>query len=48
MEIETKAIHSGYSPDPTTKAVAVPIYQTTAYAFTCSTWRYSATSTRAS
>jgi O-acetylhomoserine (thiol)-lyase len=33
MEIETKAVHSGYSPDPTTKAVAVPIYQTTAYAF---------------
>ena len=33
MEIETKAIHSGYSPDPTTNAVAVPIYQTTAYAF---------------
>jgi O-acetylhomoserine (thiol)-lyase len=33
MEIETKAIHSGYSPDPTTNAVAVPIYQTTAYSF---------------
>ena len=33
MEIETKAVHSGYKPDPTTKAVAVPIYQTTAYAF---------------
>ena len=33
MKIETLAIHSGYSPDPTTKAVAVPIYQTTAYAF---------------
>jgi len=33
MEIETKAVHSGYSPDPTTNAVAVPIYQTTAYAF---------------
>lgn len=30
---ETLAIHAGYSPDPTTKAVAVPIYQTTAYAF---------------
>ncbi len=26
-------MHSGYSPDPTTNAVAVPIYQTTAYAF---------------
>jgi O-acetylhomoserine (thiol)-lyase len=33
MKIETKAIHSGYKPDPTTNAVAVPIYQTTAYAF---------------
>jgi O-acetylhomoserine (thiol)-lyase len=33
MRIETKAVHSGYRPDPTTKAVAVPIYQTTAYAF---------------
>lgn len=30
---ETLAIHAGYSPDPTTKAVAVPIYQTTSYAF---------------
>ena len=26
-------MHAGYQPDPTTKAVAVPIYQTTAYAF---------------
>jgi O-acetylhomoserine (thiol)-lyase len=26
-------VHSGYSPDPTTNAVAVPIYQTTAFAF---------------
>jgi ABC-type lipoprotein export system ATPase subunit len=25
--------HAGYSPDPTTRAVAVPIYQTVAYAF---------------
>ncbi len=33
MKIETKAVHSGYQPDPTTKAVAVPIYQTTSYAF---------------
>ncbi|MEX0451674.1 aminotransferase class I/II-fold pyridoxal phosphate-dependent enzyme [Spiribacter sp. 218] len=33
MKLETKAIHSGYSPDPTTKAVAVPMYQTTSYAF---------------
>ena len=33
MQIETLAVHAGYSPDPTTKAVAVPIYQTVAYAF---------------
>src|SRR5580658_2964204 len=30
---DTVAVHGGYSPDPTTKAVAVPIYQTAAYAF---------------
>ena len=33
MKIETIAIHGGYSPEPTTRAVAVPIYQTTSYAF---------------
>ncbi|RJF66611.1 O-acetylhomoserine aminocarboxypropyltransferase/cysteine synthase family protein [Rhodopseudomonas palustris] len=33
MRSETIAIHAGYNPDPTTKAVAVPIYQTAAYAF---------------
>ena len=33
MKLETIVIHGGYSPDPTTKAVAVPIYQTTSYAF---------------
>jgi len=33
MERDSIAIHGGYSPDPTTKAVAVPIYQTTSYAF---------------
>jgi O-acetylhomoserine (thiol)-lyase len=33
MKPETMAIHSGYDVDPTTKAVAVPIYQTVAYAF---------------
>ncbi|MCB1870448.1 MAG: bifunctional O-acetylhomoserine aminocarboxypropyltransferase/cysteine synthase [Chromatiaceae bacterium] len=33
MKIETIAIHGGFAPDPTTKAVAVPIYQTTSYAF---------------
>lgn len=33
MKIDTLAIHAGYSPDPVTKSVAVPIYQTVAYAF---------------
>ncbi|PZX33911.1 O-ACETYLHOMOSERINE (THIOL)-LYASE (METHIONINE/HOMOCYSTEINE SYNTHASE) PROTEIN [Cupriavidus phytorum] len=33
MRLETLAVHGGYSPDPTTRAVAVPIYQTVAYAF---------------
>jgi O-acetylhomoserine (thiol)-lyase len=33
MKLETIAVHGGYTPDPTTKAVAVPIYQTVAYAF---------------
>ncbi len=33
MKPETIAIHGGYEVDPTTKAVAVPIYQTVSYAF---------------
>lgn len=33
MKFETLAVHAGYQPDPTTKAAAVPIYQTTSYAF---------------
>lgn len=33
MKRETIAIHAGYDVDPATKAVAVPIYQTVAYAF---------------
>ena len=33
MKPETIALHSGYDCDPATKAVAVPIYQTVAYAF---------------
>src|SRR2546426_8137223 len=33
MRDATIAIHSGYEVDPTTKSVAVPIYQTVAYAF---------------
>ncbi|KAF1023923.1 MAG: L-methionine gamma-lyase [Paracidovorax wautersii] len=32
-KFETRSVHAGYTPDPTTKAVAVPIYQTVAYAF---------------
>ena len=30
---ETIALHGGQAPDPTTKALAVPIYQTTSYVF---------------
>lgn len=30
---ETKQVHTGAQPDPTTKARAVPIYQTTSYVF---------------
>ncbi len=33
MRRETIAIHGGYQTDPTTKSVAVPIYQTVAYEF---------------
>jgi O-acetylhomoserine (thiol)-lyase len=33
MKPETIAIHAGYDGDPTTKAVAVPIYQTIAFEF---------------
>src|ERR1051326_2423874 len=33
MRRETLAIHAGYDVEPTTKAVAVPIYQTAAYEF---------------
>jgi len=33
MKLETLAVHAGYTPDPATKAVATPIYQTVAYAF---------------
>lgn len=29
----TKALHSGYTPDPATRARAVPIYQTASYVF---------------
>src|SRR3974390_16277 len=33
MRRETIAIHAGYEPDAAVRAVAVPIYQTVAYAF---------------
>ncbi|MFA9441100.1 O-acetylhomoserine aminocarboxypropyltransferase/cysteine synthase family protein [Uliginosibacterium sp. sgz301328] len=33
MKFETLAVHAGYTPEPTTHAVAVPLYQTVAYAF---------------
>src|SRR5579862_9832511 len=33
---ETIVLHSGYRSDPTTTAVAVPIYQTTSYQFNSS------------
>jgi len=31
--LETLTLHAGQSPDPTTGARAVPIYQTTSYSF---------------
>ncbi len=33
MHRETIAVHTGFDHDPTTRAVAVPIYQTVAYSF---------------
>ncbi|QXL85329.1 O-acetylhomoserine aminocarboxypropyltransferase/cysteine synthase family protein [Comamonas sp. NLF-1-9] len=33
MHLDTLAIHAGYTPEPTTKSAAVPIYQTTSYVF---------------
>jgi len=33
QRFETLALHAGYTPDPTTGARAVPIYQTTSYQF---------------
>ncbi len=33
MRFETQAVHAGYGPDPTTRSVAVPVYQTVSYAF---------------
>jgi O-acetylhomoserine (thiol)-lyase len=33
MQLESLALHHGYSAEPTTNAAAVPIYQTTSYTF---------------
>jgi O-acetylhomoserine (thiol)-lyase len=33
MKLESIALHEGYSPEATTKAAAVPIYQTTSFTF---------------
>ncbi|MCH9645993.1 MAG: aminotransferase class I/II-fold pyridoxal phosphate-dependent enzyme [Proteobacteria bacterium] len=33
MKLESIALHQGYKPEETTKAAAVPIYQTTSYTF---------------
>lgn len=33
MKLNTQVIHAGFTPDPGTKAVASPIFQTVAYAF---------------
>ncbi|MBZ0280800.1 MAG: O-acetylhomoserine aminocarboxypropyltransferase/cysteine synthase [Anaerolineae bacterium] len=33
LGFNTLALHAGYTPDPTTKSRAVPIYQTTSYQF---------------
>lgn len=33
LHFDTLQVHAGYSPDPTTKSAAVPIYQTTSYTF---------------
>ena len=33
MHLDTLAVHAGYTPDPTTKSAAVPLYQTTSYVF---------------
>jgi O-acetylhomoserine (thiol)-lyase len=37
LGFNTRALHTGYDPDPTTKARAVPIYQTTSFVFEDST-----------
>ncbi len=41
MKLETLAIHAGYSPEPTTKAVAVPIYKNAGKGFRFCSYRRS-------
>ena len=33
LGFNTRALHTGYDPDPTTGARAVPIYQTSSFVF---------------
>ena len=33
LGFNTRSLHAGYDPDPTTKSRAVPIYQTSSYVF---------------
>src|SRR5690625_1837534 len=33
LHFDTLQVHAGYKPDPTTRAAAVPIYQTTSFTF---------------
>src|SRR5664279_3111801 len=33
LGFNTRSLHAGYAPDPTTHARAVPIYQTTSFTF---------------
>src|SRR5436305_6345028 len=33
LGFNTRSVHAGYDPDPTTRARAVPIYQTTSFTF---------------
>ena len=33
MKLETKCLHAGYQPDPTTNSRAVPLYKTSSYVF---------------
>ena len=33
LGFNTRSLHAGYTPDPTTGARAVPLYQTTSFVF---------------